>query len=184
MDAERVEKLIGLHADLEQAVREIPLTFGQIALIDAEDYESVSAYPWRAMRDETTGGWRAHTTVYDGNGKRHDIQMSHLVMRAEPGDQVDHRFHNTLDNRKANLRKCTQAQNNFNQRPRKGTSEYKGVSWEKRRCKWRAQIVYNYKNKFIGCFSSEVDAARAYDKVAHILFGEFAFLNFPAEVMA
>jgi len=171
-----------LYAELEKTARVIPLTLGQFALIDAEDYDRVSAYSWRAMRDETTGGWRAHTTVYDGDGKRHDLQMSQFIMNAQPGEQVDHRLHDTLDNRKTNLRRCTQAQNNFNQRPRRGTSAYKGVSWEKRRCKWRAQIEYNYRNRFIGNFSDEVDAARAYDAAAREYFGEFAYLNFPVEV--
>ena len=94
---------------------------------------------------------------------------------------VDHINHNTLDNRRKNLRLCTWAQNNQNRRPSKRKnklSKYKGVSFYKKSKLYRALIWCNKKQYFLGYFKDETDAAKAYDKKARELFGEFAYLNF------
>jgi hypothetical protein len=97
---------------------------------------------------------------------------------------VDHINHNGLDNRKANLRPVTQAQNCLN-RPYKiykkkiSSSKYKGVTWHKRMKKWTAQICYQGKHKSLGYFDDETDAAKAYDDAAKKHHKEFAVLNFP-----
>lgn len=54
------------------------------------------------------------------------------------------------------------------------SSAFKGVTWEKRRGKWKAQIKVNYKNIFLGEFVSEAAAYEAYCQAAGIHFGEFA----------
>jgi len=97
------------------------------------------------------------------------------------GLYVDHINHNGLDNRKANLRPATRAQNNYNrQRQRNKTStEYKGISWRKDRKKWVAEIRVDYKGICLGYFDDEIGAARAYDSAARIFQGEYAELNFP-----
>ena len=61
------------------------------------------------------------------------------------------------------------------------TSEFKGVSRDKDLQKWRAEITAHRKHKHLGTFESEVDAAKAYDKAAIELHGEFAKLNFPIQ---
>jgi len=93
---------------------------------------------------------------------------------------VDHINHNGLDNRKANLRPATCAQNNYNSRHfrKSKSSKYRGVNWNKQRKKWFALINYNKKEKFIGAFKDEKQAAKAYDKAAKKYHGEFASLNF------
>jgi hypothetical protein len=53
------------------------------------------------------------------------------------------------------------------------SSKYKGVSWDDSRKQWRASIPI-----FLGRFDSEIEAAKAYDKKAKELYGEFALLNF------
>ena len=63
-----------------------------------------------------------------------------------------------------------------------GTSRYKGVCWDKKRCKWKAQIAIHGERKQLGRFDNEVDAALAYDKFASENFGEFAKTNFPIVV--
>lgn len=96
---------------------------------------------------------------------------------------IDHKNGNGLDNRRSNLRFCTNAQNQHNQRKwgsRSGkplSSRYKGVSWH-RRGHWRAKIQAQGKRRYLGQFQSEEAAARAYDRAARELHGEFAVLNF------
>ena len=94
---------------------------------------------------------------------------------------VDHINHNGLDNRKANLRPATCAQNNYNRiHLRKSqSSKYTGVSWQKQSKKWMVQIRYKGRRIFLGLFEDEIQAAKAYDKAAKIYHGEFASLNFP-----
>lgn len=92
----------------------------------------------------------------------------------------DHINHNGLDNRKANLRPATRAQNSYNRKKyaNNSYSKYKGVSFKKKGQKWSAQISINNKMKFLGYFHREKDAAKAYDAAARKLHGEFASLNF------
>jgi hypothetical protein len=107
--------------------------------------------------------------------------MHRQVTNAPKGLVVDHINHNGLDNRRANLRLCTKQQNNCNSRSfRHKTSNYKGVFKEKGSKKFRAYIRFNKKPVHIGMFELEIDAAKAYDKKAKELFGEFAYLNFPS----
>lgn len=109
------------------------------------------------------------------------LKMHRMIMNASKGFVVDHINHNGLDNRKANLRLVTNAQNSYN-RPcfkKKGSpSQYKGVYWSKRDNKWQVQISCKGKVKTIGQFKDEIQAAKAYDKAAKKYHGEFAYLNF------
>ena len=59
------------------------------------------------------------------------------------------------------------------------TSKYVGVSFDKRKKKWRVAINHKNKQYQIGYFSSEEEAALAYDKKAIELYGETARLNLP-----
>jgi len=97
-----------------------------------------------------------------------------------PGNMdVDHANGNGLDNRRSNLRLCTTSENIQNQRPRKsGTSKYKGVGWFVRDSNWRVRIKVGDKQIHIGYFADEVEAAKAYDKMARQHFGAFARTNF------
>jgi len=108
--------------------------------------------------------------------------MHRVIMKLNFGDkrQVDHINGNGIDNRRNNLRICTQSQNNQNQRTQicLKSSKYKGVLWHKCCKRWMAQIKLNKKNKYIGLFKNEIDAAHAYDREAKELFGEYAKTNF------
>ena len=116
--------------------------------------------------------------VYRVTGGKY-IFMHRLIMNAPPGKVVDHFNANRQDNRRANLRLCSQAQNIRGRRKFRGTSQFKGVSWNKRIRKWVASIFCDGKYIWLGHFGDEVEAARAYDKAARELFGEYARLNFP-----
>lgn len=109
-------------------------------------------------------------------------QYFHRVLLNVPkGMVVDHINGNTRDNRRCNLRVCTQHQNTYNQKVRKNnTSGYKGVYFHKTNKKWCAFISVP-KSKYLGSFETKEEAARAYDKVARELHGGFARLNFPEE---
>ena len=157
-----------------KGARLIELTFGKYAIVDAQDYDRLSKYKWFALER----GRSLYAKTFLLNGK--PLHMHRLVTSAPPHLVVDHINHNGLDNRKQNLRLCTHAQNQKNTRPRSGgTSKYKGVHWEKTKKKFRAKIMYNRKSIHLGYFDDEIAAAKAYDKKAKELFGEYAYLNFP-----
>ena len=88
----------------------------------------------------------------------------------------------TLDNRRANLRLCTLAENMRNRRGNLGRDLPKGVTWQPHCNKYKASIGCDGAPKHIGYYDDPIEAARAYDRKAIELFGEFARLNFPQEV--
>jgi len=107
--------------------------------------------------------------------------MHRVIINAPRHLLVDHINHNGLDNRKANLRTATIAQNNVNRasyKTKNSPSKYKGVYWSKRDKKWQVQICHNNKRKHIGQFDNEIQAAKAYDEAAKKYHKEFAVLNF------
>jgi hypothetical protein len=150
----------------------IKLTQGKQAIVDDEDFGWLNQWKWQTRK--TPINCYAHRTE-----SRRTIIMHRLIMNPPPEMQIDHINHDGLDNRRCNLRICTSSQNNRNQRPRKASSQYKGVSWYKDYGKWEAYIQENGKQKRIGYFNDEVMAAKAYDQKAVELYREFACLNFP-----
>lgn len=143
---------------------------GLVALVDADDATLVSGYRWRSYY--RYGGWYVQTSV-----RSRALLLHRLVMNAPVGLLVDHINGDKLDNRRSNLRLCTNAQNQWNRHVRFGTSPYKGVSWDKKASKWRAAIRFNGRTTNLGSFDDERDAALAYNAAALRLFGEFANPN-------
>ena len=173
-----------------RAFRTIPLTQGQSTIVSAEDYLRLNKHKWCAAEYPTGSGHFYAYRVGFVRGKRITISMAREVLHLKSGDprQADHIFHNTLDNRRCKLRICTSAQNGQNRLPKKdGSSSFKGVIWYKGRLykgkrykgKWSALVVCEGKRIFLGLFADEIDAAKAYDRKAKELYGEFAYLNFP-----
>ncbi|MCK5610847.1 HNH endonuclease [Candidatus Pacearchaeota archaeon] len=154
----------------------IPLTQGKHALIDESDREIVEKRTWFAVKH--INNFYASTNIKKG-GRLTTIYMHRFITGDIEGMQVDHLNRDGLDNRRGNLRICTSSQNNANRKPLKGkTSKYKGVHWDKRMKKWRARMNPKPKIIHLGYFGREIEAARAYDKKALELYGEFAYLNF------
>ncbi len=115
------------------------------------------------------------------SGKSTTQRMSRVLMKAKKGECVDHINHNTLDNRKENLRLCTQSQNSMNRRLRKdNASGFKGVSWHKIIKKWVVYIRVDGSNKNLGYYDALEKAVHVYDAAAKEHQGEFALLNFPS----
>ena len=146
---------------------------GLFALIDEEDFDLVSSLgPWFA----SPSTW----TIYARNDRLKGQQRMHRVIL--PGHtQIDHANLNGLDNRRCNLRPATTSQNATNRGAQRGSaSRYKGVSRARPgSSRWVAVINKDRTRYYLGTFSSEVEAARAYDGAALELHGEFAFQNFP-----
>lgn len=157
-------------------MKEIPLTQGQVALVDDEDYE------WLSNRKWCVATKRVYAMGRDVEEKKniymHQLIFKHYGIEIPEGMEIDHKNGNNLDNQKSNLRPGTRSQNNMNSRSRENsTSKYKGVSWASHAKKWRAQLQINKKHCHLGYFETEKDAAIAYNEAALKYFGEFAKLN-------
>lgn len=166
-----------------RGMRTIELTQGQVALVDDEMFDELSRYKWQAHWAPRTKSFYAVRTVGDGKDKK-TINMHRVVVGAVPGNFVDHINHETLDNRQENLRILTNRQNLQNQRTRKHSSRFKGVSYNKSRSTWDAIIREPTEHgngvlRTIGRFRVEEQAALAYDAAARTSFGAYAALNFP-----
>lgn len=147
--------------------KEITLTKGQVAVVDDEDYEML-----------VTGSRWCVNGGYAFNASRG--RMHRLIVKAPAGVMVDHINGDKLDNRKENLRLCTNSTNQANRKAARGVSKFKGVVLEHRkngRQFWKATIVLDGKATYLGSFATDLEAATAYNAAALAKFGEFANLN-------
>jgi hypothetical protein len=154
-----------------QNVHEILLPSGEVAIVDKADVELVSGFRWR----------RLHNGYVYADRFCWRIALHRLVAGPRDGETVDHVNGDPLDNRAINLRIATPSQNSANRgidRRRAGrSSKYKGVSWNSERQRWRVYVHFKGKTRHVGAFSDEKEAARAYDRAALAIWGEFARLN-------
>jgi len=155
----------------------LKLTQGKVALVDEEDFERVSKYKWHYVDVSSN---RARTKAFYAraliDGK--NVYLHRLITNALKGKVVDHKNHDTLDNRKENLRICTRQENQRNCLKRSNnTSGFRGVSWRKQHKKWEAKIKYDGKTLHLGMYVDKNEAAKRWNEVAKTLYGEFAYLN-------
>lgn len=158
-------------------MKSIPLTQGKFCLVSDDDYEELSKYKWYY---KTWKGREYAERVINLGGKFKNTPMHRIIVGAKPGEEVDHRDGNGLNNCRENLRVCTHLENIRNQKKRiNNTSGYKGVIFEKQQTHkpWRARIKIRGKDIHLGLFARKEDAAKAYDKAALKFFGEFARTN-------
>jgi len=144
---------------------------GKVALCDDADYALLSQYRWHVNSDGYV------RTYWRKPGIRSTTIQMHLLLIDEKGGRYkDHRDGNKLDNRRANLRPCTQQENSFNRRMhRNNKSGYKGVV--QRKGKWAAFVHKDRRQTFLGLYDTPELAAAAYNGAARALFGAFARLN-------
>lgn len=164
-------------------VMHVPLSKGFVALVDGADYERVMAHgPWHVWLSSARRPYarRVQRTGYGYRARDIGIGLHNFLTGWK---LVDHINGDGLDNRRANLRAATPAQNAANQRlSSRSTSGFKGVTRQGSR--WRAYIAPGGRTLWLGTFDSPEAAARAYDEAAIEHFGEFARTNFPREEYA
>lgn len=160
-------------------MKEIKLTQGFVALVDDEDYDYLNQWKWFANRDKGTGSYNAGRNAPTVNGKRGMIRMHRQILGiTDPKVHGDHINHNTLDNQRQNLRIANHSESMANRRSHKSsTSKYKGVCWSSWHKKWAVTIKENRKQKHLGYFENELEAALIYNKAAKKIYGGFAYLN-------
>lgn len=162
---------------LGDTMKKIPLTQGQFAIVDDEDYEALSKVKWYASKTPNT--YYANRCKEKRDGKQIKVPMHRQILNAPSNLIVDHINHDGLDNRRENLRLCTHTDNmrnrkiNYNNR-----SGFKGVTWDKTHKKWRPNIQVDGKDMFLGYHFCIIKAAKIYDENARKFFGDFAKTNF------
>lgn len=151
---------------------------GYKVLIDDEDFEKVTKLTWHTNIgcDKNRYIYFDSTKVYDPKKGWATIRLHRLLLSIELYDKrkVDHINGNTLDNRKSNLRICTNQQNCMNSKKSKNnTTGYKGVTYDREREMYRAQIMTNRKQKYLGLYMSPELAHIAYCEASIKYHGEF-----------
>ena len=150
---------------------------GYAAIVDDDDLPRLSRFRW-ATRGKGRSVYAYRTTVKNEDGLG-AVSMQRLIV-GESIYFIDHINGNTLDNRRANLRHATPAQNCANRRKIASTaSVYLGVQ-PANEDGWKATISKDGR-KYQSYHRTELEAAIVRDAKARELFGEFATLNFPTK---
>src|SRR5580693_3457535 len=141
-----------------------PKAAGRVALVDDADYALVMAYRWNVLEQERRGrpiGPYALANLPRGESGAPRHLLMHKLLTGWP--RTDHADHNGLNNQRSNLRPASGTENQWNRRPNsRGTSQYKGVSYDPVNQKWLARICVSGTQRNLGRHASETDAAHAY----------------------
>lgn len=156
--------------------KEIKLTRGLISIIDDEDFDKVNLYKWYAAKNGNTCYAATGITI---NKKQKTLLMHRYILGCEDKkDLIDHIDMNGLNNQKNNIRISNKYQNSSNRnKTALNKSGYKGVCWDKRSNRWRAQLVVKQQKIYLGTYYCLIKAAKAYNEAAIKYHGEFAKLN-------
>jgi hypothetical protein len=158
--------------------RRIYLGDGVWTLVSPQDYYRLAGFNWYLASNGAN--FYAFRNVKVGPGKVKMVSMHRQIMNFPKGLLVDHKDNNTLDNRRPNLRIATHSQNAYNRAKikTKTSSRYIGVYYERATGRWTVKIRVKGERLWLGRFTSEIAAARAYDRAAKKYHGAFAKLNF------
>lgn len=150
------------------------------AIIDLEDLQRVLDFPytWFAKYDPDIDSFYAVASQYHKElGRARPVYLHQFVMDAN-GKVVDHENHDTLDDRKSNLRISEEVRNAMNRKARNknNKSGYRNVCWSKSEKKWLVQLQINKKNAVLGKFSyDELEQAGKFaEEMRQKYYGEFA----------
>jgi hypothetical protein len=172
MDRTNIEETEAATPELPQNTNDIaylPLTQGQYAIIDAEDFERLSKYKWYAKWMPDIRSFYAQRTQWiPSTGKQRAIYLHRQIMGVVDAGRhihVDHASHDTLDNRRQNLRLVDNRENQGNRSGKttgRYSSKYTGVCWQKSSKRWGAFIRVNRKLHYLGLFATQELAAAQY----------------------
>lgn len=140
--------------------------FNNVMLCDIDDWEKLKQCYWTEQH-----GYAVSIQNYEC------MRFHRMVMNVEnPEIQVDHINGNKLDNRKINLRLCTNQENSMNKYENSNnTSGYKGVYFDKEREKWRGAIQYNGKSiKSSKRYNTPEEAYQWYIEKSNELFKDYS----------
>lgn len=163
---------------------EVPLTKGKVAKIDRADMLIIGGFRWQAKAPDRSDShsWYANRSWMVSYKKFH-VSMHRWIMQPPPGFVVDHINGDGLDNRRSNLRICTQQQNATNHKNLRRSDNrkpYRGIL-RNSNGRWSARVKHMGVFTPQGTYDTPEEAARAYDRGARALHGKFATLNFPDE---
>ncbi len=156
---------------------------GFYSIVDSADYEWLMQWKWWKAWSESTKSYYAIRGAERINGHNRPLSMQRQIMGLTFGDEreVDHENHNTLDNRRKNLRFANYFEQSYNRRRRSdNTSGFKGVCYRENRKgpdKWRARISAGGKRILLGYFATADKAGEAYAKAALEYHREFAHIG-------
>lgn len=167
-------------------------TKGERFIFDKEDKDLVERFCWHIHhkkikhKDGSVNDSQylcstmTNCSKVDTVKKRGYITLSRLLMNVLDDNAVvvDHINGDTMDNRKENLRICTQEKNNYNKKiSNYSSTKIKGVTYKKQINKYYARIGYKNNRISLGLFDTLYEAAKAYNEKALELYGEYAYLN-------
>lgn len=145
---------------------------GKKAIIDDSDLDIVSKYRWFLSRDNMVYSSMRVGISETGLIIRRNIALHQLILNTRGlGIIVDHKDHNRLNNKRENLRTCSNAQNGQNRRPNSGR-KYKGITEENG--KYRVRIQANGKRYNLGVYADLEQAVLAYNAKAKLVHGDYA----------
>jgi hypothetical protein len=150
-----------------------------LTIVEPPDYYRLCNFKWTLNGNGIK--FYAVRYVRVGPGKTKTIRLHREIMNPPAGLLVDHKNLDSLDNRRTNLRLATHSQNQCNKSKTKSktSSRFVGLSRDKTRGEWDVRLKHHGKRIWIGRFTDEIEAAKAYDRAAIKYHGEFARLNFP-----
>lgn len=140
------------------------------AIIDLEDVNICKNYKWSLKESNNI----KYVVSYNMNNKKSLIRLHRLIMNAQKDQEVDHINHDTLNNRKSNLRLCSHQENMMNRKiPLNNTSGVIGVSWSELHKHWQSQIEYKDEHIHLGWYKNKNDAIKARKNAEKKYFKEF-----------
>ncbi|MCH7911267.1 MAG: HNH endonuclease, partial [Candidatus Hydrogenedentes bacterium] len=149
-------------------MKTIELTQGKVAIVDDEDYGLLSRFTWNCAMQ----GKRRDLPYAIGNVCGRNVRMQRLIMNAPDNRVVDHINGDTLDNRKCNLRKCTNAENLRNRVRQIKNGKQNGLPLGVRKDS-RGRYIAKIDRTYLGLFDCPIAAAMARDIEGPKLHGEF-----------
>jgi len=152
-------------------------------VIDTEDLQRLKDLElyWHSHWNPSTESYYAKAseryTAEDGTRKGRTLSLTRIILNiTDPHILIDHINHDTLDNRKSNLRPLSDRDNSRyrESKNKNNKSGYRNVFWNKNANKWQVHIMINGKNELLGEFDDVHKAGQFAEEMRQKYYGEFA----------